>query len=63
MTVPARVLELAQAMGNLPREVYLVGCEPAMVDDLTMELSSPVQRAIEPALRNVQALLAESDHE
>jgi len=50
-------------MGNLPREVYLVGCEPAMVDDLTMELSSPVQRAIEPALRNVQALLAESDHE
>ena len=63
MAVPARVLELAQAMGNLPREVYLVGCEPAMVDDLTMELSSPVQLAIEPALRNVQALLAESDHE
>jgi hydrogenase maturation protease len=57
MAVPARVLELAQAMGTLPREVFLVGCEPAVVDDLTMELSGPVQGAIEPALRKVQALL------
>jgi hydrogenase maturation protease len=58
MAVPARVLELAQAMGTLPREVYLVGCEPVDVDDLTLELSGPVQQAIEPALRNVQELLA-----
>ena len=58
MAVPARVLELAQAMGTLPREVYLVGCEPVVVDDLTLELSGPVQQAIEPALRNVQELLA-----
>lgn len=63
MAVPARVLELAQAMGTLPREVYLVGCEPVVVDDLILELSGPVRQAIEPALRNVQALLAESDHE
>lgn len=61
MAVPARVLELAQAMGTLPREVYLVGCEPAVVDELTMELSGPVQRAIEPALRDVQALLSRSE--
>ena len=58
MAVPARVLELAQAMGTLPPEVYLVGCEPAVVDELTMELSDPVQRAIAPALRDVQALLS-----
>jgi len=58
LAVPARVLELAQAMGTLPREVYLVGCEPVVVDDLTLELSGPVQQAIEPALRNVQELLA-----
>jgi len=58
MAVPARVLEIAQAMGTLPREVYLVGCEPVVVDDLTLELSGPVQQAIEPALRNVQELLA-----
>lgn len=63
MAVPARVLELAQAMGTLPRDVFLVGCEPAVVDDLTMELSEPVRGAIEPALRNVRSLLAESPHE
>ena len=57
MALPARVLELAQAMGTLPREVFLVGCEPAVVDELTMELSMPVQSAIEPALRDVRALL------
>ena len=63
MAVPARVLELAQAMGTLPREVFLVGCEPVVVDDLTMELSLPVQGAIEPALRNVQELLSRVAHE
>lgn len=63
MAVPARVLELAQAMGTLPPEVYLVGCEPAMVDDLTMELSRPVRDAIGPALRDVHALLARPAHE
>lgn len=59
MAVPARVLELAQAMGTLPRDVYLVGCEPGSVDDLTMALSGPVAEAIEPALRDVRALLGE----
>lgn len=58
MAVPARVLELAKAMGTLPREVYLVGCEPGVVDELTLELSGPVQDAIAPALRDVHALLS-----
>jgi len=57
MAVPTRVLALANALGTLPREVYLVGCEPAVVDDLTMELSEPVMHAVESTLRNVQALL------
>lgn len=63
MAVPARVLELAQSMGTLPREVFIVGCEPVIVDELTMELSEPVQGAIELALRNVQELLSRSAHE
>ena len=63
MAVPARVLELAQAMGTLPREVFLVGCEPAVVDELTMELSGAVQDAIGPALRDVHALLARPAHD
>ena len=57
MAVPARVLELAKALGALPRDVYLVGCEPAVVDDLTMELSPMVQKAVDSALRDVQTLL------
>ncbi|MGI8497125.1 MAG: hydrogenase maturation protease [Gemmatimonadaceae bacterium] len=34
--VPSRALEVAQAFGPLPKDVYLVGCEPASVDELTM---------------------------
>ena len=57
MAVPARVLELARALGALPREVYLVGCEPAVVDDLTLELSAPVRAAVESTLKYVTMLL------
>jgi hydrogenase maturation protease len=57
MAVPARALGLAQALGALPREVFLVGCEPAVVDDLTMELSEPVNRAVDSALAQVHGLL------
>jgi hydrogenase maturation protease len=63
MAVPARVLELAQSMGTLPPEVFLVGCEPVVVDELTMEFSDPVRGAIEPALRSVRELLAGAGHE
>jgi hydrogenase maturation protease len=60
MAVPARALGLAQALGALPREVFLVGCEPAVVDDLTMELSEPVNRAVDSALAQVQGLLKQA---
>ena len=58
MAIPARALSLAQALGALPREVFLVGCEPAVVDELTMELSDPVNRAVVAALVQVQTLLS-----
>lgn len=57
MAVPARALELAQALGAMPREVFLVGCEPLMVDDLTMVLSAPVEQAVDSAIDHVQTLL------
>lgn len=57
MTIPSRALGLAMAMGTLPREVFLVGCEPGAVDDLTMELSEPVQKAVDSAVVQVQTLL------
>ena len=57
MAVPARALGLAQVLGALPPEVFLVGCEPASTDDLTMELSPCVNDAVDSALAAVQTLL------
>ena len=63
MALPARVLELATSMGTLPREVFMVGCEPAVVNDLTLVLSDAVEQSVEPAIRDVLELLARSDDE
>ncbi|GAC1479110.1 MAG: hypothetical protein NVS1B4_23410 [Gemmatimonadaceae bacterium] len=55
--VPSRALEVAQALGPLPSTIYLVGCEPASVDELTTELSPLVAAAVTEAVRRVEALL------
>jgi hydrogenase maturation protease len=57
MALPARALGLARALGRLPREVFLVGCEPAVVDELTMTLSAVVRHALDTAVAEVQSLL------
>ena len=56
-TVPSRALEVAQALGPLPREIFLVGCEPSSVDELTTDLSPIVAAAVERAVREVEILL------
>ncbi|MGQ0643007.1 MAG: hydrogenase maturation protease [Gemmatimonadaceae bacterium] len=56
-TVPSRALEVAQAFGALPREVFLVGCEPASVDELTTDLSAPVAAAVDRAIQQIESLL------
>ncbi len=56
-TVPSRALEVAQAFGPLPAEIYLVGCEPLSVDDLTIELSPIVAAAVDRAVQQVESLL------
>ena len=56
-TVPSRALEVAQAFGPLPAEIYLVGCEPASVDELTTDLSPVVAAAVDEAVRRVEELL------
>ena len=56
-TVPSRALEVAQAFGPLPAEIYLVGCEPGSVDELTTDLSAPVAAAVDDAVRRVEVLL------
>ena len=57
LAVPSRALAVAQALGALPREVFLVGCEPAEVDELTTELSPAVQAAVDGAIGRIQDLL------
>lgn len=55
--VPSRALEVAQAFGPLPALIYLVGCEPASVDELTTDLSPIVAAAVDRAIQQIEALL------
>jgi hydrogenase maturation protease len=61
--VPATVLAMVRSMGGaLPPYVRVVGCEPAVLTrdgELLMELSPPVAAAIEPAIAQIESLLAE----
>ena len=50
-------LLLPKALGGLPREVFIVGCEPAEVDALTTELTPRVRAAVDTALDHVRRLL------
>lgn len=58
LAVPSRALTLAKALRSLPPEVYLIGCEPLDVEELTMELSPPVGVAVGAAVARVRELLA-----
>lgn len=58
LAIPARALAVAKALGGLPRRVFIVGCEPAEVDELTTELTPRVHAAVESALTHVRRLLA-----
>ena len=59
---PGRALLLAQAWGARPEQVYVIGCEPAETEELTDKLTSPVERAIGPAIEAVLRLVAELDN-
>ena len=59
MAVPSKALGLAQAIGALPPHIFMVGCEPAGVDELEMTLSPPVQDAVDYAVQEIRRLLAE----
>ena len=46
---PLRALALLEQLGCLPRRVAVIGCEPALQETLTLELSAPVARALDHA--------------
>lgn len=57
LAVPSRALAVAKALGGLPRHVFIVGCEPAEVDELTTELTPQVRAAVDIAVEHVRRLL------
>lgn len=57
LAVPSQALAVAQALGALPAETFIVGCEPVEVDELTMELSDAVREAVPRAVRQVELLV------
>jgi hydrogenase maturation protease len=63
LATPARAMILAKALGVLPAAVYILGCQPASCDDLTIGLTPPVAAALETSvsrlLREIGRLLAQ----
>ena len=57
LAVPAQALAVAKALGALPPETFMIGCEPSDVDGLTTELSTPVRAAVSVAARHVASLM------
>jgi len=57
LVVPSRALSVAEALGALPCEVFLVGCEPKEVEELTTELTPEVSLAVSQAVDRIQELL------
>jgi hydrogenase maturation protease len=59
---PARVLQVAAALGGRPRRLLLVGCEPTPLDpdsDPPQELSAPVRGSLADAVALVESIVAE----
>ncbi len=55
--IPSAALSVAKALGALPPEIFLIGCEPAEVDDLVVGLSAAVSVAADAAVQRVHELM------
>jgi hydrogenase maturation protease len=60
---PVRVLQLVQTLGGEPGKLYLVGCEPAILESENgaLGLSEQVAAAVPDAIRMVLSLVADID--
>jgi hydrogenase maturation protease len=56
MAEPYSAMLLAEALGVLPAEIHVVGIEAPQTDDLTLELSAAVKRAVPVAARRALEL-------
>jgi len=62
---PVSVLEMVRSMGGSPGRLYLVGCEPSVLEseDGQMGLSPSIQAAIPQAVAMVESLLHDLIHD
>jgi hydrogenase maturation protease len=58
---PERALMLAGALGLLPADTWLVGCEPLDADRVGEGLSMPVSMALDAAAVEIHRVLAETE--
>jgi hydrogenase maturation protease len=56
---PMRVLQMARSLGGSNRRLYLVGCEPAVLESAALGLSPLVQAAVPGAMEMIETLLGE----
>jgi hydrogenase maturation protease len=58
---PVKVLRMARELGSPVQRLLLVGCEPQPMaeDDMQMEMSEPVQAAVEEAISVVDSLVTQ----
>lgn len=54
---PSRVLVLAKALDVLPPKVFIIGCQPAVLDELGADLSATVRDAVPVAIDRIEALI------
>jgi len=56
---PVRVLQMLRAVGSSPKKLYLVGCEPAIleVEDGEIGLSESVEAAVPQAIELIKSLV------
>lgn len=53
-TKPSKALMLAKALQVLPKEVYILGCQPAAIGDFELGLSDEITRVIPKAADQIE---------
>ena len=53
LATPERALMLARALGVLPDNLMMIGCQPEDMEEMCQGLSEPVARALDPAVEAI----------
>jgi hydrogenase maturation protease len=60
---PVALLQLVRSLGGSPRQIYLIGCEPAVLETEELGLSEKVKAAVPVALEMIRELVTKILHE